>query len=68
MADVTIKVRLAGPYKVSGPAMIKAADGEVIANGDPESVTVLCRCGRTAAPPTCDGTHREAGGRATATG
>jgi len=58
MADVTIKVRLDGPYKVSGPAIVRAADGTAVGGGDPEQVAILCRCGRSATPPTCDLSHR----------
>jgi len=58
MVDVTIKVRLDGPYKVSGPAIVRDADGTAVSGGDPEEVAILCRCGRSATPPTCDLSHR----------
>jgi CDGSH-type Zn-finger protein len=58
MVDVTIKVRLDGPYKVSGPAVVRDAAGAVISDGDPDDVAILCRCGRSTTPPICDGSHR----------
>lgn len=58
MADVTIKVREDGPYKVTGPAVVTDGHGGVVSDGDAEDVCILCRCGRTASPPSCDGSHR----------
>jgi CDGSH-type Zn-finger protein len=58
MADVTIKVRLNGPYKVSGPAVVRDATGAVVSGGEPDDIAILCRCGRSATAPTCDGSHR----------
>lgn len=59
MADVTIKVRDNGPYRISGPIVV--LDGE----GNPiewhEETVVLCRCGHSAKKPFCDGTHRAIG-------
>ena len=58
MADVTIKVRLNGPYKVTGPAVVRHADGVLISEGGADDLTILCRCGRSTTSPTCDGSHR----------
>ena len=58
MVDVTVKVRLGGPYKVSGPATVLDSAGNVVSDGGPADVAILCRCGRSATSPTCDGTHR----------
>ncbi len=55
--QVTIKVRANGPLKVTGPVTLVDHEGcpfEV--EGDD---LVLCRCGRSAAKPFCDGSHRE---------
>jgi len=58
--EVEIKVRDDGPYKVTGPIRLVDPDGRVIAFDD-ERPIVLCRCGRSATKPFCDGSHREAG-------
>lgn len=59
-AQVVIKVRDNGPYKVTGPVRIVDADGnawELPAEG----AVVLCRCGRSQTKPFCDSSHRTAG-------
>lgn len=58
---VVIKVRDDGPLKVSGPAVLRDADGGTFAL--PEGPFVLCRCGHSASKPFCDGSHREQGFR-----
>jgi CDGSH-type Zn-finger protein len=60
MAEVTIKVRANGPYKVTGPARIVDAEGTafVVPPGD---AIVLCRCGHSATKPFCDKSHRRVG-------
>lgn len=53
---VVIKVRADGPLKVSGPVRLVDAEGrEIRVDGDD---IVLCRCGRSADKPFCDGSHR----------
>ena len=48
-----------GPLLVRGDFTLMTPDGEVI---DPGRATVaLCRCGRSAAKPFCDGTHKAIG-------
>jgi CDGSH iron-sulfur domain-containing protein 3 len=55
VADVVIKVRAGGPYRVRGPIRLLDHEGrELPAGGD----VVLCRCGRSADKPFCDGSHR----------
>ncbi|MBW3573482.1 MAG: CDGSH iron-sulfur domain-containing protein [Actinobacteria bacterium] len=54
--EVTIKVRRDGPLKVSGPVRLVDHDGLVISAAGDE--LVLCRCGRSAVKPFCDGSHR----------
>jgi len=57
MADVEIKVRDNGPYRVSGPfKLIDATGGEFVLEGE---VIALCRCGHSEHKPFCDGTHRK---------
>ena len=60
MAEVTIKARANGPYKVEGPVRIVDADGnefEIPAG----SGIVLCRCGQSRTKPFCDKSHRRVG-------
>jgi len=58
-----------GPLLVRGNFTLRTPEGEVI---DPGRTTVaLCRCGKSAIKPFCDGTHkvinfRAAAGRETA--
>lgn len=60
MADVEIKVRANGPYKVTGPARIVDAEGrEFVLPGG--SSIALCRCGHSATKPFCDKSHRRVG-------
>jgi CDGSH-type Zn-finger protein len=60
MADVTIKARANGPYRVDGPVRVIDADGNefVLPEG---SGIVLCRCGHSANKPFCDKSHRRVG-------
>ena len=56
VADATIFVRPDGPYIVTGDFTLSAPG----APRDASSV-VLCRCGRSANKPYCDGAHRRVG-------
>ena len=60
MADVEIKARHNGPYKVTGPITLIDADGTEydVPEGQP---VVLCRCGGSTTKPFCDGTHSKKG-------
>jgi CDGSH-type Zn-finger protein len=59
---VTITAYEDGPLLVRGPVRFRTQDGDVI---DPGRATVaLCRCGKSASKPFCDGTHKVAGFRA----
>ena len=60
MAEVEIKVRDDGPYKVTGPVRLIDADGGVFEVEEGRAI-VLCRCGHSRAKPFCDKSHREAG-------
>jgi CDGSH-type Zn-finger protein len=60
MAEVEIKVRANGPYKVDGPVRIVDADGREFVV-PPGSGVVLCRCGHSRTKPFCDKSHREIG-------
>lgn len=60
MAEVEIKVRDDGPYKVTGPVRLIDADGGVfeIEAGRP---IALCRCGQSRTKPFCDASHKATG-------
>jgi len=51
-----------GPLLIRGAFTIVAQDGTVIEPGRP--TVALCRCGRSAIKPFCDGTHKAIGFRA----
>jgi CDGSH-type Zn-finger protein len=55
-AQVEIKVRDNGPYKVTGPVTIVDAEGNRFAV--PEGPVALCRCGRSQTKPFCDASHK----------
>ena len=62
MANVTITVRKDGPYLVSGAVEVRDAEGNPYpAKG---ATVALCRCGKSAIKPFCDGTHKAIGFRA----
>ena len=44
-----------GPLVVRGPVTLRHADGELI---EADRVVALCRCGRSAVKPFCDGSHK----------
>ena len=52
---VVVRVSTGGPLVLSGPVRVERDDGEVLLEGDAVS---LCRCGGTANPPFCDGSHQ----------
>ena len=59
MAQVTIKPLKNGPYEVSGrPAVVDYAGAAYPVDEDP---IYLCRCGRSANKPFCDGMHKKSG-------
>ena len=61
MADVEIKARENGPYKVTGPVRVIDADGNEYALGGRGEAIALCRCGGSTTKPFCDGTHSRIG-------
>ena len=58
---VQIKVRLNGPYRVTGPITIIDADGNEFELPDDGRPVALCRCGGSTTKPFCDGTHSKIG-------
>lgn len=61
MAEVEIKARENGPYKVSGPIRLIDADGAEYELPDDGRAVALCRCGGSTTKPFCDGTHSQVG-------
>jgi CDGSH-type Zn-finger protein len=61
VAEVEIKVRHNGPYKITGPVRIIDADGNEIVPPDDGKPIVLCRCGESKTKPFCDESHKECG-------
>jgi CDGSH-type Zn-finger protein len=57
VADVEIKVRDNGPYKVTGPVRLIDAEGNAFVLED-ERPIALCRCGRSQQKPFCDASHK----------
>ena len=60
MADVTIKARANGPYKVEGPVRVIDSDGNEFVIPEGEGI-VLCRCGHSQTKPFCDKSHKRVG-------
>jgi len=61
MAEVEIKVRENGPYRVTGPVTVVDADGSSYELGEEGQPIALCRCGGSTTKPFCDGTHSKTG-------
>jgi CDGSH iron-sulfur domain-containing protein 3 len=61
MAEVEIKARENGPYKVTGPFRLIDADGDEYELPDDGKPVVLCRCGQSSTKPFCDSTHKKVG-------
>ena len=57
MAEVTMTVRLNGPYRVEGPFNLVDQDGNEFKVPEGQWVS-LCRCGRSESKPFCDSAHR----------
>jgi CDGSH-type Zn-finger protein len=60
MAEVEIKVRDDGPYKVTGPVRLIDAEGNAFELEGDQPI-VLCRCGQSHTKPFCDSSHKESG-------
>lgn len=55
MAAVTVTMYPDGPLIVRGDFEIRDVGGAALEHGRP---VALCRCGRSAVKPFCDGSHR----------
>jgi CDGSH-type Zn-finger protein len=61
-ADAVVTVYENGPLIVRGRFVLTAQDGQLIPAG--RRTVALCRCGRSALKPFCDGSHARIGFRA----
>ena len=61
MAEVEIKVRENGPYRVRGPIKLIDADGNEFDLSEQGDTIALCRCGASTTKPFCDKTHSRIG-------
>jgi CDGSH iron-sulfur domain-containing protein 3 len=57
VAEVEIKVRDDGPYKVTGPVRLIDAEGNEFAY-EGERPIALCRGGQSTTKPFCDASHK----------
>ncbi|HWK25968.1 MAG TPA: CDGSH iron-sulfur domain-containing protein [Solirubrobacter sp.] len=57
MPETVITPYRDGPLLVRGPFRLVDQDGEEIELGARETITALCRCGKSRMRPFCDGTH-----------
>ena len=53
--ELLVEAREPGPYLVRGAMVVTTDDGRVLGSG---ARAKLCRCGRSADKPFCDGSHR----------
>ena len=60
---VEIRIRENGPYIVRGPVRVVDAEGNDYELPTNKPNVALCRCGRSATKPFCDGTHAKSGFR-----
>ena len=51
-----------GPLLIRGDFVLRTPDGEIIEPG--RATVALCRCGKSAIKPFCDGTHKAIGFKA----
>jgi len=69
MTEVKITVKENGPLLVEGPVRLVDAAGNEYPRDSAKPGLALCRCGASAKPPFCDGSHKrgqlQAGERAT---
>ena len=61
MADVKITVKPNGPLFIEGAIDLVGPDGQPIAIDPAKKGIALCRCGRSAKKPFCDGNHNRTG-------
>jgi CDGSH-type Zn-finger protein len=61
LAEVEIKTRENGPYRIQGAVRIIDADGSEFDLSEQGPVIALCRCGGSSTKPFCDGTHKKIG-------
>jgi len=59
MTPVQLTALPDGPYRIEGDVTILDREGRPLP--DPGSPVHLCRCGRSAHKPFCDGSHAQTG-------
>ncbi len=59
MPAVRLTLHPDGPLEVTGPVEIARPDGGRVES--PAPTAYLCRCGRSASKPFCDGSHARTG-------
>ena len=59
--SVTIRLRDNGPLVIEGEALIIDSEGNAFTPPAGKPVVALCRCGRSASRPFCDGAHKTCG-------
>jgi CDGSH-type Zn-finger protein len=59
MSSLEITALADGPYRVEGDVTLRDRDERPVP--DPGSPVYLCRCGRSANKPFCDGSHARTG-------
>lgn len=57
VAASTVTVYPDGPLVLRGDFEVRGADGTAVPTG---RIVALCRCGRSAVKPFCDGAHKHA--------
>ena len=61
MSEVIIRCRANGPYLVEGVVKVVDAQGNAFPIPTDKPAIALCRCGKSARRPFCDGTHNKCG-------
>jgi CDGSH-type Zn-finger protein len=56
-----IRCRENGPLVIPGPVKVLDHEGNEFALPVGKDAVALCRCGRSATKPFCDGSHRQCG-------
>jgi CDGSH-type Zn-finger protein len=67
MSEVVIRCRENGPLVITGPVTVVDHLGNEFPLDLAKGNVALCRCGRSARKPFCDGSHRAAGFQAAET-
>ncbi|MBX9653331.1 CDGSH iron-sulfur domain-containing protein [bacterium] len=58
MPKIIVTVRPNGPLVIEGDVRLQTPEGKEIGNDSTDGRCFLCRCGRSAIKPFCDGAHK----------